>query len=168
MKLIKGIIAIIICSYLFTLLMWLADKERGKQKYTQEQKQKSFQSVKPYYEVPFRIKTYKEEFDSLGINIIFWTGTEHQLVDSLKSLDLKISSLPKTREQQDLAYPKIQQSYWLPHRFILYADGYFIWEGNRMSVFIAIKERYPTCRFILIGEKKENIFFTKEMYTVVF
>lgn len=159
---------IIICLYSFSFLMWCADKKAGKQKCVQEQKQQSFQPVKPYYEEPFRIKTYKEEFDSLGLNIIFWTGTERQLIDSLELLGLKIPYLPKTRKQQDLIYPKIQQSFWIPGKFLLYTDGYFIWEGNRMCVFEAIRRDYPTCRFVLIGEKKENIFFTKEMYTVVF
>ena len=144
-----------------------------------EQNEKSINSSKKEiinssYEIPFRITTTKTEFDTLGIEFIFWTGTKKHLLDTLSRMGITISSWPKTNKDWDALYPKIHQSLWLPRVFMLYPDEYFIWNGNRTNVFTSEKRDYPTSKILLIGDKESYddrgsyLFFTKEMYILVF
>ncbi len=105
-----------------------------------------------YHDVPFEspyntVITRKEEFDSLGIHIVFSAQSIRQW--KMKSKDTFF------------------QSFWLPKTFILREDDYFIWlGGNKMDVFLSQKAQHPKCRFLFIGEKLDSVFTTREMYIV--
>lgn len=90
--------------------------------------------------------TTKHTFDSLGIQLMFVTSFS---------------------KKQYLNYKEI---YWIPRTFHVYDNGYFIWEGNLMDVFLGQKSYYPNCTFLLVGDYTEayskKLFHTRRVYVV--
>ena len=171
-NLIRGWIIFVICFVVLAVLIQLCTvQSKGPTSY---ESPKSRVQRNYSYEVPFSATTTKDEFDSLGIEFIFWTGTKKNLIDTLSHIGIDIPAWPKTREEWDCLYPKIHQSFWSPRVFMLYPDDYFIWNGNRTAVFTSAKRDYPTSKILLIGDKEsyddrgKYMFFTKEMYILVF
>ncbi|MCX6825071.1 MAG: hypothetical protein NTY80_02490 [candidate division SR1 bacterium] len=119
--------------------------------YREQQEEKTKKPIVPqsitkksqsYHEDPFRINTSKEEFDSLGIKMEF------------------LATIP------DFKGAQVQEIFWIPRNFFIYTDGYFVWQGNRMDVFLSQKQKYPGAKFLLIGDHCGNFFVTCQMYVV--
>ena len=110
----------------------------------QEDKKHGSRSALQYGIAP--VYTKKTTFDSLGIQLIFAT------------------SLSKR------SYLNYKEIFWIPRTFHVYDNGYFIWEGTLMDVFVGQKKAYPNCTFLLVGDYTETypykIFHTRRVYVV--
>ncbi len=130
---------IVVCSVAIICSPMLVMDFGGQAKNTTTPITKKSQS---YHEDPFRINTSKEEFDSLGIKMEF------------------LATIP------DFKGAQVQEIFWIPRNFFIYTDGYFVWQGNRMDVFLSQKQKYPGAKFLLIGDHCGNFFVTCQMYVV--
>jgi hypothetical protein len=112
----------------------------------QEDKKNGIRSIISLVSEASPVYTKKTTFDSLGIQLIFATNLSKK------------------------SYLDYKEILWIPKTFHIYDNGYFVWEGNLMDVFLSQKNHNPNCAFLLIGSYTESypckLFQTRQVYVV--
>ena len=83
----------------------------------QEDKKNGIRSIISLVSEASPVYTKKTTFDSLGIQLIFATNLSKK------------------------SYLDYKEILWIPKTFHIYDNGYFVWEGNLMVVFLSQKNR---------------------------